>query len=439
MLKNKSKIIIFLMMIILLFSATFVRANNQDAGVMPIAEEGNQVEANAEDMAITQNQEQINYKKSDVYLSGKDITIDYVVDGNLFVIAETVQINSQIGGDAFIIANKVMISEEGYVFSNLFTMASVVEIKGVVYDVYATTSNLSIAGGFVYRDVKAICENLSISGTIQRNAFVTCKNISFVSDDGTKSGTITGDLNYSSTSPLEIPENTVKGKISFEQSNIHKDIQTYVISLGTFLGLVLILWLIGYGFAHKFLDNTDTLIATKKGSILISGIVGLLALPIIAILLLFMQITVNISLLLLAFYTILLAIAKPIFTISVNQFICKKLKINKNVGIFGMLIVTSIILWLISLIPCIGGFLSLAMIIIGLGLIFAHMIAQNFPKSKKETTSTSEIVEKQKKIAKKSNIESASTSSELMGKDTKKVDKTKKDTTKPTKKTKDTK
>ncbi len=34
------------------------------------------------------------------------MTIDYIVDGNLFVMANTVTINSQIGGDAFIMAKK---------------------------------------------------------------------------------------------------------------------------------------------------------------------------------------------------------------------------------------------------------------------------------------------------------------------------------------------
>ena len=110
-----------------------------------------------------QNQEE-NYKKSDVYLVGDDITIDYIVDGNLFVMANKVTINSQIGGDAFILAKEVVVDSEGYIFNNLFACAQSIDIKGVVYDAYTCAENLSISGGYVYRDLKSVSKNINING-----------------------------------------------------------------------------------------------------------------------------------------------------------------------------------------------------------------------------------------------------------------------------------
>lgn len=101
MFKNKTKIIAFFLVLFLLFSSTFVFADDevsQDNEIMPISDES--VENAVEN---TKTQED-SYKKSDVYLTGDNITIDYIVDGNLFVVADTVTINSQIGGDAFICA-----------------------------------------------------------------------------------------------------------------------------------------------------------------------------------------------------------------------------------------------------------------------------------------------------------------------------------------------
>ena len=102
-----------------------------------------------------------NFKQGDVYLTGDDITIDYIVDGNLFIFADTVNINSQIGGDAFIFANSVTVGDQGYIFSNLFTIAPTLNILGVVYDLYALSDNVTITG-YVYRDIRVSANNLNI-------------------------------------------------------------------------------------------------------------------------------------------------------------------------------------------------------------------------------------------------------------------------------------
>ena len=173
MLKNKTKIIAFFLVLFLLFSTTFVLADNEsseDYGTMPISDESETdvISENIEDITSNTQSQEDSYKKSDVYLIGDNITIDYIVDGNLFVCADTVTINSQIGGDAFILAKNVVINENGYVFSNLFTIAETVEIKGVVYDVYALTQNLTISSGYVYRDLKVACNTLNVNGAVGR-------------------------------------------------------------------------------------------------------------------------------------------------------------------------------------------------------------------------------------------------------------------------------
>src|SRR5699024_7588730 len=77
---------------------------------------------------------EVEYKQQDVWLTGDNVTIDYIVDGNVFVAANNVTINSQIGGDVFVVANTVTVGEQGYIFSNLFAVADSININGVVYD-----------------------------------------------------------------------------------------------------------------------------------------------------------------------------------------------------------------------------------------------------------------------------------------------------------------
>ena len=129
MFKNKSKIITFLLILVLFISSTsFVFADDNDIDLISA---DNVTQAVENEVTDQQNQEE-NYKKSDVYLVGDDITIDYIVDGNLFVMANKVTINSQIGGDAFILAKEVVVDSEGYIFNNLFACAQSIDINGVV-------------------------------------------------------------------------------------------------------------------------------------------------------------------------------------------------------------------------------------------------------------------------------------------------------------------
>ena len=72
-----------------------------------------------------------------------------------------------------------------------------------------------------------------------------------------------------------------------------------------------------------------------------------------------------------------MAISTSVFVIAINNIICNKLKITKNVTIFGILILSAIALWLIGLIPYIGSIVSLVAVILGLGMITYSILFKN--------------------------------------------------------------
>ena len=176
------------------------------------------------------------------------------------VTSSSVTINSQIGGDAFILAKSVDIGQEAYIFSNLFVAAENVNIKGVVYDLYSASKSLNISG-YVYRDIKVSTNSLNILGTIGRNAFVNCKKINFINENNisgeneeavsTSTGRIGGNLEYSSENELSIPEENINGNIHFNKisnNSEEKSLETYIMSLATFVTTVVLIWLIGLIF-----------------------------------------------------------------------------------------------------------------------------------------------------------------------------------------------
>lgn len=381
MLKNKFKIIALLTVIILTLMVPIVRAENETAGetteneIVAINED-----AGEEDPANSTGTTDDNFKKGDVYLAGDEVTIDYVVDGNLFVFANKVTINSQIGGDAFIFAKSVTISEQGYIFSNLFTFAQDVTISGVVYDLYTAAQKVDITG-YIYRDIRVGTNTLNINGVVGRNAFVEANNINFAQSNNeeagiTSQGIINGDFNYTTSQEISIPEGSVSGNVNYtkaEESNT-VSIQSYIMSLGRFLATVVILWLLCLWLAPKFLHNTNNLIPKKLLPIVAYGILTPIAIIIAFVILLLLGITVNIALLALGLLFLILAISSSIFVISINNLVCSKLKIEKSIGKFGMLIVSSAILWLINLIPYVGSLVAFVASIIGLGTVMISII-----------------------------------------------------------------
>ena len=372
MLKNKTKIIAFLLVLILAITSSFVYADNETS--------------------------KDSYKNSDVYLMGDNVTIDYVVDGNLFVMADTVTINSKIGGDAFIMAKTINVGDQAYIFSNLFAMADSIDIKGVVYDVYALSQNFTVSNGYIYRDAKLCCNTININGTIGRNAFVSCSNINFNTDKNDK-GIIYGDLTYSTPSELSFDKNIVNGNVTYKapkvspEKSVREIVAIYISDLGAFLAFVIIIWLVCLWLAPKFLNDTNKFVGKKTLNVLGTGLLTLIAVPIACIILLLLQLTAGISLLTVAIYILALIVAKSIFTIVANNYLCSKLNINNNTGIFGMLIVSGVIVWVISELPYVGGIVSFIISVLGLGVLVSAILPEKAKKASdtdkdKETTKT---------------------------------------------------
>lgn len=385
MLKNKFKIIAILLTIILCISAPFVFADDEISNEQTTSDA--EPEVTSEETTDTPADD--SFKKSDVYLAGDDINIDYVVDGNVFIFADNVTISSQIGGDAFICAKNITISNQGYIFSNLFAVSDSLNIEGVVYDVYSCAKNVTVSG-YVYRDLKSTSDTLNIFGTIGRNAFVSASTINFINETSVVSaeeesepmtissqGTISGNLNYYSKSEISVPENVVSGEINYTQINSFDEnfsVKDYIVSLLTFLVLVSIIWLLSLWLAPKFLSNTDKLLTKRFLPVLGYGVLGLLLLPIIAILLICSGITSSIGLLILILYIALLCVSTSVFLIAANNALCNKFNISKKWPMFGILMVVSIVLWLLSLLPYIGVVLKIACVILGLGIVIVNVL-----------------------------------------------------------------
>ncbi len=400
MLKNKITKITLVLLLALSLLVPIVRADDNEAEPISDSSQEKAVETTQgnETTSETTQSTDNSMKKSDVYLTGDDVKVDYIVDGNLFILANTVTISSQIGGDAFICAKTINVEKEGYIYSNLFAAANEVNISGVVYDLYTTANTLNI-NGYVYRDIRTSSDTLNFSGVIGRNAYVSSKNIEISSNsDGqssvTNKATIYGDLNYSSSSEASIPEGTVTGSVNYSPittSTKSKSISSYILALGRFIVTVLVIWLLYLWLAPKFLENTGALLSKKLLPVIGSGILTPIIFVIAFVLLLILGLTSNIAIIGTMLFAVLLMISNSTFVIAINNLVCKKFNISKNTTTFGVLIITSAVIWLLELIPVVGSILNFVIMIIGLGILVTAIIPE---KEKSNKNSKKEKIKK---------------------------------------------
>lgn len=390
MLKNKFKLIAILSVIILTLTLPIVRAENETADNTATTDvtASNNTSNGSEDPANPNNNEKAdeNFKKGDVYLSGENITVDYIIDGNLFITAKNVTINSRIGGDAFICAETITIEEQGSIFSNLFAFAKNVQVNGVAYDVYSFSSENTTISGYVYRDIRVASKTVNILGTIGRNAHINCSELNFTQDNNgneeegntiVSQAVINGNLSYSSKNEISIPEGIVSGETTFEPHiTFHqKTIPEYFMNLGTFVTTVMIIWLLCLWIAPQFLKNNTSFLTTKKVLPVIGfGILTPIVIVLLTILSFILGITSTISILCMLILFVLLVISSSMFVITLNTMICNKLKIEKNIGIFGLLVLCSIVLWLIGLIPYVGSIINGIVILFGIGITISSLL-----------------------------------------------------------------
>ena len=401
MFKKKFSIVVITLLFLISMIMPIVKADNEtDTNTTNATAETTNTNAQvdttstSENESVTNTSQDISMKEGDVFIFQNDVTIDYLVDGNVFIFGKNVTIDSQIGGDVFVYSNDLTVTENGYILGNVFAISTNITIKGIAYDLYASSDNVTI-DGYVGRDIKVISNTLSINGVVGRNAFVRTDNIKFPDSNANEgesatTGYIAGSLNYSAPNELSIPDKSVVGDVSYSPistgSSSSASIETYLISLGSTLVLVIVIWLIGLKLTPKFLNNTTNYISSKKIlPVILAGILTPIVLFIVSILLLFISITVPIGLLMLLALFMIAWIGTSITIISINNLVCDKLKVNKTVGRFGILILTTIILWAICLIPYVGGIISLAFIIVGMGLITYNLLTLNRADKKVES------------------------------------------------------
>lgn len=397
--KKISKLLLtFLLITLIVSSFTMCFADNDEetAGAVTTSEDGASTTTN--DSSETKEE---SIHNGDLYLfDDKDIVMDKLVDGNVFILGKNVEITGQINGNLFVCANNIKFNES-YVRYSIFACANSVYYNGACNDLYVATSNLETTyESYVIRDLKTINSNTVLKSAIGRDVDLRCNTVDFGSED--KIPVIYGNLRYSANNQMEIPEGVIggEGKVIYTKpTEVSNKVNVFDILIG--FGICIATALIVFTVIEKATPNFAEKISNKKLSVieilkaLLVGLVSILVVIIAFVLLLISSVGIELGFILLLLFVVLCLVAVPVLAIKITVALKPALKIEKTYIFYLVLALVSIILHGIKLIPVVGGLLGFLIKTIAIGLIISLFITH-----KELTDEERAAIEEAKNIAK---------------------------------------
>lgn len=326
-------------------------------------------------------------KNGDIYQIGDEIAITDIINGNMFIKANTLTISSQVGGDLFVIADKINI-DGGQIYGNVFAIANEIIVNGLVYDLYAMCNNLTVSyDGTFYRDLRAICKNATINGVVYGNTnIITSSTLTLEKDC-----IIRGNLDYSNPTEIEVQEGLVEGNVNYkpisESSSININTSSMIWISVFFLVFILFVWVFMIFLMPEFTKKISLAGQNRPIASILLGLLGVIAIPIIAIILLITIIGIPISICLFALYALVIALSFTLTTIALSNILANKIEaLSKGKNILAFIIV-AVILILLSYIPIVNAIVSLLILLYGFGL-FLLALFNKVGNNKQETKHT---------------------------------------------------
>ena len=346
-----------------------------------------------EQIVLDQNSETPDIYEGDLYVffgeeekTATKYVMDKMVDGNVFIFGNEVEVTGQINGSLYVFATKLTVGDSAYIGMDLFAFAQDITMSGYAFDIYAACSNFEFTHtGVAYRDLKLGTNNAHLVGSVGRNIDLGANSISVYDDDENKLF-VGNDLNYSSENQIEhIDDITVYGEVKFEKEEVEEEDRNVAVDFVTeAIGKIvfaLVIYVTFLFLAPKFVEKSREYISTRG---LLASAIGLaftILVPIIAFLFIFANIRLAFALG--AVYAVVLMLNSSIVTIAINEFLCNKFeKINSTWKKILMILPVSLVLFLITKIPFLGGIVSMVVFLVGVGIIILYQFDKRSKKEK---------------------------------------------------------
>ncbi len=374
--KSKHIIIAFLMTIILSITTTCF------AETEPIPEEW----LRATPYAIDNTEETSNVLNDDLYLSGNDINMDQIVNGNVYIIGNNVTISGEVNGNLFIFAKNVNFEEASYTEGSTYIVANNVNFKSLSTSLYAVCNSLTIPEGCgAYKDLYTLTNNLTLLGSIGRNAYVHTSE--FIISSDSSQGSISGKLTYSAKNEINFPEGAITEDINYiklaSTTNAGTTIWNIICNIVNSILAASLVYLLYRFFLEASLEKSSSCLSHKFGKVLLTGLISLVTIPVLSITLITAQIGFIAGILLLMLFIFMIGISPYIFASILARRIYNNKKFAKMPLEYLLAILIAVVISALKMIPFVGIIVTIFISILGFGIIIYNLFFANSQKNNK--------------------------------------------------------
>lgn len=330
------------------------------------------------DLIVTPEKEKSNFIANDIVDTKK------LIDGTAFIAGNNVKVASPINGALFAAGNNVRLSStqdilfaagndlllEDIKTKDAFVAGSIINIESSeIRDLYATAKKININSN-IYRNAYLGGDEVTISSRIEGDADIAAEKITL-----TKDAQVLGTLKYPEDAKITIANGASVGKTKTYKDTEVKATYTSVISdqIYAYLSMLLIgIILLAlnkkvFNKIEKIKLETNTLV--KEFGM---GFAFLVVVPIASIIGMMTVIGIPLSLIVLALYIIMIYISIIPTAYYLGNVLLKK-KIKNKFAIFAIALLC---LYVLRLIPVIGGLVTFISLCFGLGVFTDLLLKQ---------------------------------------------------------------
>ncbi len=301
----------------------------------------------------------------DMNIVGGQVELSGEIADDLRMAGGTVVLDGKVGSDAFLAGGQVTITKDSVISDELYVGAGMVRLFGTVNgDVYLGAGQ-AVVSGVINGDLTIEAEDISISDTAQINGNLIYKSNNEIKDLNKEN--ISGTVEYTPISEIDLSgvgvnTGTVGGLAV--GAGIVAQITGFIVGLLMLFIVGLAMVLIVPGFS----DRTSKFFTGQIGWSLLYGLVAMIVLPVLSILIMITIIGLPLGIITFVLYFVGLYIAKVVAAMSVGSAIIGRKK--KNLSILVLSLALGLFIYeLITMIPIVGGFINLVMVMVGYGAI----------------------------------------------------------------------
>lgn len=333
---------------------------------------------------------------TDLANADESLKVEKNLFGTSFSAGNDVNITSKIDGISFVAGNTINDSSESdYLFEagNIVNLTNVktrdlfvagnqiiINSSDLKRDVYAASSNFKFEGR-IGRNLYVGAESVVINGKIKGNVVINAENITI-----SNNAKIDGILKYNEDANISIAKESnissiEKTKAIAKEKISKENVSNVLIDLLSSYGNVLIFGLVLMLLMRKAFDKIDAekLEASNVFKTIGIGFITLIAIPLVSIIAMVTGIGVASGIIILLLYGISIY-ATSIIT---SYYFGKKILNSKIDNDYLLFAISLLILKIVIIIPFIGGLVSFASLLFGLGMIYT-LIKKSLNKKKQK-------------------------------------------------------